>query len=408
VHSINVDKCVGCSMCVTACPASVLELVNHKSTIVNFDACIQCKKCEVACNFDALRMHDADKPPPMVEMPDVDAHNETPVPGLYLIGQAAGNPQIKNAANIGRKVIEKIAKTIQPGQCARLGAHCDVLIVGAGPGGLSAAIHAAEKGLTYGLVEKGATFAGTQANYYFKGKHVMAEPNDVKNISRLPVFDGDRESMLQGWQKAIEQYRLQIRYNENVVDVKKDGEVFVVKTADREGKPLAEYRALRVVLAIGTMANPRKLGCPGENLPKVRNALVDPDEFVGKNILVVGGGDAGIEVALALGPKNKVYLSVRGAGPERIKPGNKKKIDEAIAAGVVQARFSTQAAGVEEGKAILKHGDGKLEELPNDVVFAMIGGIPPVKWLQGLGVPYVNKPHSWSPARSDQMDEAAR
>jgi pSer/pThr/pTyr-binding forkhead associated (FHA) protein/thioredoxin reductase/formate hydrogenlyase subunit 6/NADH:ubiquinone oxidoreductase subunit I len=408
VHSINVDKCVGCSMCVTACPASVLELVNHKSTIVNFDACIQCKKCEVACNFDALRMHDADKPPPMVEMPDVDAHNETPVPGLYLIGQAAGNPQIKNAANIGTKVIAKIARTVQPGSCARLGAHCDVLIVGAGPGGLSTAISAAEKGFTYGLLEKGATFAGTQANYYFKGKHVMAEPNDVKNISRLPVFDGVRETMLEGWQKAIEQYRLQIRYNENVVDVKKDGEVFVVKTADREGKPLAEYRALRVVLAIGTMANPRKLGCPGENMAKVKNALVDPDEFVGKNILVVGGGDAGIEVALALGPKNKVYLSVRGAGPERIKPGNKKKIDEAIAAGVVQARFSTTAAGVEEGKAMLKHGDGRIEELPNDVVFAMIGGIPPVKWLQGLGVPYVNKPHSWSPARSDQLDEGAK
>jgi thioredoxin reductase len=186
--------------------------------------------------------------------------------------------------------------------------------------------------------------------------------------------------------------------------VKKDGEIFVVKTADRDGKPLAEYRALRVVLAIGTMANPRKLGCPGENLPKVKNALVDPEEFHGKNVLVVGGGDAGIEVALALGPKNKVWLSVRGAAPERIKPGNKKRIDEAIAAGVVQARFSTSAAEVGEGKAVLKHGDGRMEELPNDVVFAMIGGVPPVKWLQGLGVPYVNKPHSWSPARSDDID----
>ncbi len=402
VHSINVDKCVGCSMCVTACPASVLELINHKSTIVNFDACIQCRKCEQACNFDALRMHDADKPPPMVEMADVDANNETPVPGLFLIGQAAGNPQIKNAANIGRKVIEHIAKTVQPGSCQRAGAQCDVLIVGAGPGGLSTAMSCVEKGFHYGLLEKGATFAGTQANYYFKGKHVMAEPNDVKNISRLPVFDGVREGLLTAWQEQIQKYQLAVRYNENVVDVKKDGEVFVVKTSDRDGKPLAEYRALRVVMAIGTMANPRKLGCPGENLAKVRNALVDPDEFNGKNVLVVGGGDAGIEVALALGPTNKVWLSVRGAAPERIKPANKKRLDEAIAAGVVQARFSTQAAEVHEGKAVLKHGDGRMEEVPNDVVFAMIGGIPPVKWLQGLGVPYVNKPHSWSPARSDE------
>jgi thioredoxin reductase len=234
----------------------------------------------------------------------------------------------------------------------------------------------------------------------------MAEPNDVKNISRLPVFDGDRESILHGWHQTITQFQVQVRYGENVTDVKKDGELFVIKTADREGKPIAEYKTLRVILAIGTMANPRKLGCPGENLPKVKNALVDPEEFQGKNVLVVGGGDAGIEVALALGPKNKVFLSVRGAGPERIKPGNKKKIDDAIAAGVVQARFSTTCAEVGEGKAVLKHGDGRMEELPNDVVFAMIGGIPPVKWLQGLGVPYVNKPHSWSPARSDQLEGA--
>jgi pSer/pThr/pTyr-binding forkhead associated (FHA) protein/thioredoxin reductase/NAD-dependent dihydropyrimidine dehydrogenase PreA subunit len=402
VHSINRDKCVGCSMCVTACPASVLELVEHKSTVVNFDACIQCRKCEQACNFDALRMHDADKPPPMVEMPDVDAHNETPVPGLYLVGQAAGNPQIKNAANVGHKVAQHIARQLRPGQCQQAGAHVDVLVVGAGPGGLATAISCAEQGLWYGVLEKNATFAATQQNYYFKGKHVMAEPNDVRNISRLPVFDGNRESMLEGWAKAIAQYQLQIRYGENVTEVKKDGEVFVVKTADAAGTPVAEYRALRVVLAIGTMANPRKLGCPGDHLPKVKNALVDPDEYTGKNVLVVGGGDAGIEVALSLGPTNKVFLSVRGAGPDRIKPGNKKKLDEAIAAGIVQTRFSTSAHEVGEGKAVLKHGDGRLEELPNDVVFAMIGGIPPVKWLQGLGVPYVNKPHSWSPPRSDE------
>jgi pSer/pThr/pTyr-binding forkhead associated (FHA) protein/thioredoxin reductase/NAD-dependent dihydropyrimidine dehydrogenase PreA subunit len=403
VHSINRDKCVGCSMCVTSCPASVLELVEHKSTVVNFDACIQCRKCEQACNFDALRMHDADKPPPMVEMPDVDAHNETPVPGLYLIGQAAGNPQIKNAANVGHKVAAAIARSLRPGQCRELGAQVDVLVVGAGPGGIACGIACAELGLWYGVIEKNATFAATQQNYYFKGKHVMAEPSDVKNISRLPVFDGDRESILAGWAQAIQQSNLQVRYGENVTEVKKEGEVFVVKATNAAGAPVAEYRALRVVLAIGTMANPRKLGCPGDHLPKVKNALVDPDEFKGKNVLVVGGGDAGIEVALSLGPTNKVWLSVRGAGPDRIKPGNKKKLDEAIAAGIVQTRFSTQMAEVADGKVVVKHGDGRLEELPNDVVFAMVGGIPPVKWLQGLGVPYVNKPHSWSPPRSDHQ-----
>src|SRR6185369_817497 len=92
VHSINDSKCVGCSMCVQACPASVLELVDHKSRVVNFDSCIQCRKCEHACAFDALRMNDADKPPPMIPMPSIDAFHETPVAGMFLVGQASGTP----------------------------------------------------------------------------------------------------------------------------------------------------------------------------------------------------------------------------------------------------------------------------------------------------------------------------
>ena len=108
VHSINDSKCVGCNMCVQACPASVLELVDHKSRVVNFDSCIQCKKCEHACAFDALRMHDADKPPPMIPMPSIDAFHETPVAGMFLVGQASGTPQVKNATNLGRAVIQRL------------------------------------------------------------------------------------------------------------------------------------------------------------------------------------------------------------------------------------------------------------------------------------------------------------
>jgi pSer/pThr/pTyr-binding forkhead associated (FHA) protein/thioredoxin reductase/formate hydrogenlyase subunit 6/NADH:ubiquinone oxidoreductase subunit I len=403
VHSINSDKCVGCSMCVTACPASVLELVEHKSVVVNFDACIQCKKCEQACNFDALRMHDADKPPPMVEMPDVDANNETAVAGLYLVGQAAGNPQIKNAANVGRKAIEHLARGLQPGQRAARGVQADVIIVGAGPGGLSAAMTAAARGLGYVLLEKSANFAATQQNYYFKGKHVMAEPAQIDNISRLPVFDGDRETMLAGWAKAIEDHQLQIHYNQHVTDVKKDGEVFTVTISDAVGNPVGQITALRVVLAVGTMANPRKLGCAGDHLPKVKHALTDPDELVGRNVLVVGGGDAGLEVALALGGTNKVWISMRGAGPERCKAANKGRLEEAIAAGKIVPLFTTTMVEVAEGKVVVKHGDGRVEEIANDVVFAMIGGIPPTRWLQSLGIGYVNKPHAWSPARSDEI-----
>ncbi|MBA3502761.1 MAG: FHA domain-containing protein, partial [Deltaproteobacteria bacterium] len=134
VHSINDNKCVGCNMCVQACPASVLELVEHKSRVVNFDSCIQCKKCEQACAFDALRMHDADKPPPMIPMASIDAFHETPVAGMFLIGQASGTPQVKNATNLGRAAVQRILQQgYRPGAGQQLGCQVDIVIVGSGP-----------------------------------------------------------------------------------------------------------------------------------------------------------------------------------------------------------------------------------------------------------------------------------
>src|SRR5262249_46015228 len=163
----------------------------------------------------------------------------------------------------------------------------------------------------------------------------------------------------------------------------------------------------RVVLAIGTLGNPRKLGCPGDDLEKVKNSLVDPDEWSGKRILVVGGSDSAVEVVLALSApqrQNQVWFSTRGAKPEGIKPKNRKLIEDALAAGRFEIRYATTVAEVTpDGAALTFKEDGRREDLPNDVIFAMIGGNSPQKWLQQLGVPYVDKPHSWSPLRTDLL-----
>ncbi|MBS1124159.1 MAG: 4Fe-4S ferredoxin iron-sulfur binding domain protein, partial [Deltaproteobacteria bacterium] len=410
VHSINDSKCVGCNMCVQACPASVLELVDHKSRVVNFDSCIQCKKCEKACAFDALRMHDADKPPPMIPMPSIDAFHETPVAGMFLVGQVSGTPQVKNATNLGRAAVQRILQQgFRPGGGRQLGCEFDVVIVGSGPSGLSAALTCIELGLSYCVLEKEREFSWTIRNYYHKGKEVMAEPHDVALEATLPHWDSSREELLGAWDELIKQNRVDIRYQQNVIDIKKDGERFVVGIGDPKGKPAGQLTAARVVIAIGTLGNPRKLGCPGEELEKVKNSLVDPDEWQGKNILIIGGSDSAVEVVLALAKpelRNKVWFSTRGAKLEGIKPKNRKLIEDALAAGKFEIRYATAVAEVTPNTvAITFNTDGRREDLPNDVIFAMIGGNSPQKWLQGIGVPYVEKPHSWSPPRTDLLSQ---
>jgi thioredoxin reductase/formate hydrogenlyase subunit 6/NADH:ubiquinone oxidoreductase subunit I len=408
VHSINMAKCVGCSMCVSACPASVLELIDHKSRVVNFDACIQCKKCEVACNFDALRMHDADKSPPTVEVPDLDAYYQTTVPGLYLIGQASGVPLVKNANNLGRAVVEHaLDHGLSPGLARSRGADVEVIIVGSGPAGLSAALTCAKEGLSYVCLEKGREFSTTIRTYYHKGKQLLAEPPETEAVGYLPVWDTDREQILARWQEVVTRERLCIECESAVTDVRKDGDLFVVKTVDLKGQDKRTWRGTRVVLAIGSMGSPRRLGCTGDDRANVYHSLVDQDAFDGKQLLVVGGGDAAVEVALALGAahrgSNRVHLSYRRDKFDRIKPRNRARLDQAMASGRVTVLFSSTVQEVKEHSVLVKLGDGAIHELPNDAVFCLLGGDPPMKWLQSIGVRYVHKPHSWSPERTDEL-----
>jgi thioredoxin reductase len=355
-------------------------------------------------------MHDADKPPPMIPMPSIDAFHETPVAGMFLIGQASGTPQVKNATNLGRAAIQRLAQQgLRPGTGRQLGCDVDVVIVGSGPAGLAAALTCVEMGYAYVVLEKERAFSWTIRNYYHKGKEVMAEPHDIALESSLPHWDSSREELLGAWQELVDNYRIDIRYQHNVVDVKKDGDKFDISLGDPKGQPMGKISGAKVVLAIGTLGNPRKLGCPGEELEKVKNSLVDPDEWRGKNIMIVGGSDSAVEVVMALcKPElgNKVWFSTRGAKLEGIKPKNLKLIETALAEGKFQMRYATQVAEVTANSIALTYKeDGRREDLPNDVVFAMIGGNPPQKWLQSIGIPYVDKPHSWSPPRTDHLSQ---
>src|SRR6185312_3894223 len=159
IHSINDDRCTGCEACITVCPTDVLELQGPKSRVARMGDCIQCEQCVSACPTTALVMHYEGTKAPPIRMPQLDDCYQA-VPGLYLIGEAAGKPLVKNASNLGRAVVEHMLKAgLRPNAYGN--GQVDVLIIGSGPGGLSAALSCVQHGLSYALIEKDELVAAT-------------------------------------------------------------------------------------------------------------------------------------------------------------------------------------------------------------------------------------------------------
>src|SRR6478752_9885453 len=133
VHDINDDRCTGCDACVAVCPTNVLDLVANKSRVLRFEDCIQCEACMFACPTEALVMFPEGAVPPPLKVPEMDENFQTAVPGQYLIGEVAGKPLVKNAANLGRAVVEHmLAVGLQPGRLGASEDAVDVAIVGSG------------------------------------------------------------------------------------------------------------------------------------------------------------------------------------------------------------------------------------------------------------------------------------
>ncbi|MBA3821525.1 MAG: 4Fe-4S binding protein, partial [Deltaproteobacteria bacterium] len=152
VHDINDDRCTGCDACVAVCPTNVLDLVANKSRVLRFQDCIQCEACMFACPTEALVMFPEGSTPPPLQVPEIDDNFQTVVPGQYLIGEVAGKPLVKSAANLGRAVVEHMLHSgLRGGSLGRSDTIVDVAIVGSGPGGLSAALTCVQKGLSYVL-----------------------------------------------------------------------------------------------------------------------------------------------------------------------------------------------------------------------------------------------------------------
>ncbi|HKR63993.1 MAG TPA: cyclic nucleotide-binding domain-containing protein [Thermoanaerobaculia bacterium] len=257
----------------------------------------------------------------------------------------------------------------------------DLAIVGSGPAGLATASHAQANGLSYVLLERTDHLSDTIFAYQAR-KFVMAEPVMIPARGELPFQAGSRESILAAWQQHVDARQLNIVFNAEVKSMKRESDRFLIKTAAG-----AEYDAGKVVLAMGTQGNPRKLGCPGENLPQVLYRLVDPAQHQDQDLLVVGAGDSALEIAIALSEENRVGLVVRGPEITRANEILTKEILSRQASGRITIYFNTTVKGVYDGYVDLTVR-GDVTRVPAELVFLKLGADPPRKFFESVGIRY--------------------
>ena len=274
----------------------------------------------------------------------------------------------------------------------------DLVIVGSGPAGLSAAAHAATMQLNYVLLESTAEHANTIQRYQ-KGKHVMAEPGVVPLRSDLPFVAGTREAVLSGWQDGIKELDVNVRYAAEVIAITGERPRFTITLANDE-----QLHAKSVVLAIGMQGNPRKLGVDGESAPFVDYTLDDPGAFTGETIVVVGAGDAAIENAVALARNNKVVIVNRRDEFARAKEGNLNLITRAIEDESITCFYETTVASIETGRAIVLNTETGRTRLECDRVIARLGAIPPRRFVESCGIVFPGDDVTALPELSDQYE----
>ncbi len=269
------------------------------------------------------------------------------------------------------------------------------MIVGAGPAGLSAAARASKQNLNYLVLEKGA-IGNTLDYHYQQRKFVMSQPAEIPIRSDIPFEEGSRESVLESWNHYVKKNKLKINENESVVDITKNQEIFRVKT-DK-----SEYEAKNVVLAVGKLGNSREIKAEGANLDFIFDRLVDPDEYNEKNILVVGGGDSAVELALSLCGKNKVFISYRNTEFFRVNPELLNKVNEAISSNSLRVFFNSAIKHFEPGFSTISLEDRDLR-ISTDAVFVKIGAEVPRPFLEKAGVKFYSEDTSSSPIADDRF-----
>ena len=375
---VDTATCIGCSACVRACPeGDVLGLIKGKATLIDPTRCIGHGACEKACPVGAIALMFGTATRG-IDIPFVDPDFQSNVPGIYLAGEIGGMGLIRNAINQGVQAVDAIAAATAKERTAPDADMLDLVIVGSGPAGIAASLGAMQHGLSFETLEQDS-LGGTVAHYP-RRKLVMTEPATLPLYGAIKSRKISKEALLGIWTDVVEKTGLRIRTQERVTNVTPIDGGFAVETS------LGSYRARRVLLAIGRRGTPRQLDVPGEDLSKVVYRLIEPAQYHGSKVLVVGGGDSALEAAVALADEaDVVSLAYRSGAFTRARKENREAVQSLAREGRLQLLLNTQVASIDENTVTLV-GDGGRERLDNDDVIVCAGGVLPSGFLMDMGV----------------------
>ncbi|MDB4941323.1 MAG: Thioredoxin reductase [Labilithrix sp.] len=375
---VNASTCLGCYACVDVCPFDVLTIERYVAVVARPDECCGVVLCEQVCPNGSLTVGEGEL---ATDQPRVTEHLESvDVPGLYLAGDLTGLPLIKNAINQGVRAVDHIART---GSRAGAG-EVDVLVIGAGPAGLSAALRAKEKKLSCVVLEQATVAASVKS--FPRDKIIYDPPLELPTEGELWMKEATKEELVAQWTRIVRSRALDVREQRRVTDIARDPSGSFVVTAGAE-----RHRAARVVVAIGRRGTPRTLDlalAPGAE-SRISYALADARSFAGKRVLVVGLGDAAMEAAIAIArqPETAVTVSYRGATFGRGKARNIAEVKDLVAKGRLKLLFDTVPVAVGASTVTLVNVGGTGQrQLRIDAVLVLVGGVPSWDLLTRAGV----------------------
>ncbi len=373
--SIDPAKCIGCGNCARVCPeGDILGIISGKAELVEPTHCIGHGACASACPTEAITLVFGTAKRG-IDLPRVGPDFQTNVPGLFIAGELGGMGLIRNAVTQGCQAVESARKLKGIGSPGQL----DLVIVGAGPAGLAAALAAKQHGLKYVVIEQD-DLGGTVFKYP-RGKIVMTAPAVLPIVGQVNFKETTKEALLAFWQGIERKHGLNVRYREQVASVEKTGSAFTVHTS--KGTELCTA----VLLAIGRRGTPRKLEVPGENLSKVVYQFIDPEQYQGLHVLVVGGGDSALEAAGSIAEQQgtTVTLSYRSEAFSRAKPKNRERVERMSGQGQLQVMLSSKVRSITTDNAEIEW-NGKPQVIRNDAVIICAGGILPTEFLKSAGI----------------------